>query len=411
MNEIVSSPPLDFSGPIGPGAPALDALIDVIGEGASRREFERILPHEPLALIRKARLGALRLPKDRGGAGASFRELFSVVLKLAAADANVAHILRNHFTFVERYGRIPRNPTEEKWRRAVADGAIVGLANTESDAKVIGGAPFATVLTPDGAGYRISGRKYYSTGTLFSDFVLVRVATAEGANASLILPVNREGIELVDDWDGIGQRLTGSGTTVFENVRVEPEEVVVDGAGIGYGAAYTSTLPQIFLTSVNAGILRAVLKDATALLKGRKHTFFFAPAETPTADPILQQAIGEISANAFAAETLVLATADALDAADRLRAAGAPEEAVRDAGHDAAVKAARSKVVIDDLVLRSATQLFDVGGASAAARASNLDRHWRNARTIASHNPRAYKARLLGQLEIDGTPLPSASFF
>ncbi|MFG1378614.1 acyl-CoA dehydrogenase [Xanthobacter autotrophicus] len=411
MNEIVASPAPDSAGPLSPSSPALDALFGVIGEGAANREFERILPHEPLALIRKAKLGALRLPVEAGGAGASFRDLYGVVLRLAAADANVAHILRNHFTFVERYARLPSDATQEKWRRAVAAGAIVGLANTETDAKVVGGSPFSTVLVPDGDGFRISGRKYYSTGTLFSDLVLVRVATPEGKSASLILPVQRAGIDLVDDWDGIGQRLTGSGTTVFNNVRVEPEEVVPDGQNVGYGTAYSSTLPQLYLTTVNAGILRAVLADATAVLRRRTHTFFFAPAEVPTEDPILQQTIGEIASNAFAAETLVLATADALDVADRLRASGASPDAVNEAAHDAAVRAARSKVVIDDLVLRSASQLFDVGGASAAHRNLNLDRHWRNARTLASHNPRAYKARLLGRLEIDGTPLPASSFF
>ncbi|MFG1477979.1 acyl-CoA dehydrogenase [Xanthobacter sp. V4C-4] len=411
MNEIVSPALPDFTSPVGPDSPTLDALIELIAAGASTREFERILPHEPLALIRKARLGALRLPVEAGGAGASFRDLYSVALRLAAADANVAHILRNHFTFVERYARLPKNAAEERWRRAVAEGAIVGLANTESNAKVVGGAQFATVLQPDGEGWRITGSKYYSTGTLFSDFVLVRAATAEGRNASLILPVSREGIELVDDWDGIGQRLTGSGTTVFHNVRVEPDEVVVDADGVGYGTAYSSTLPQLFLTTVNAGILRAVLKDATALLKSRTHTFFFAPAPEPTEDPILQQTIGEISAYAFTAETLIATSADALDVVDRLRATGAPAEAVKEAAHEAAVRAARAKVVIDDLVLRAGSQLFDVGGASAAHRNANLDRHWRNARTIASHNPRAYKARLLGRLEIDGTPLPASSFF
>ncbi|MDQ0506855.1 acyl-CoA dehydrogenase family protein [Xanthobacter agilis] len=413
MNEIVvpSAAATLLGGPLRPDAPALDALFDTIAAGSAQREYERILPHEPLGLIRSTKLGALRLPVEAGGAGVSFRELFGVVLRLATADANVAHILRNHFTFVERYARTPRNAAEEGWRRAVAEGAIVGLANTESDAKVVGGSPFATVLRPDGDGWRISGRKYYSTGTIFSDLVLVRVATPEGGNASLILPVKREGIEIVDDWDGIGQRLTGSGTTIFNDVRVEPDEVVPDGTSVGYGTAYSSTLPQLYLTTVNAGILAAVLRDATALLKSRKHTYFFAPTAVATEDPILQQALGEISAAAYAAEALVLATADALDAADALRASGASSEEVNAAAHGAALKAARAKVIIDDLTLRSASQLFDVGGASAAHRAVNLDRHWRNARTLASHNPRSYKARLLGLHAIDGTPLPPSSFF
>jgi len=55
--------------------------------------------------------------------------------------------------------------------------------------------------------------------------------------------------------------------------------------------------------------------------------------------------------------------------------------------------------------------LFDVGGASATKKVTNFDRHWRNARTLSSHNPTTYKARSIGQYEISGTPLPAKGFF
>jgi alkylation response protein AidB-like acyl-CoA dehydrogenase len=55
--------------------------------------------------------------------------------------------------------------------------------------------------------------------------------------------------------------------------------------------------------------------------------------------------------------------------------------------------------------------LFDVGGASATKKANNFDRHWRNARTLSSHNPTTYKARSIGQHPISGTPLPAKGFF
>jgi hypothetical protein len=38
-------------------------------------------------------------------------------------------------------------------------------------------------------------------------------------------------------------------------------------------------------------------------------------------------------------------------------------------------------------VLAETTELFEVGGASAVGTGHALDRHWRNVRTIASHNP------------------------
>ena len=41
-------------------------------------------------------------------------------------------------------------------------------------------------------------------------------------------------------------------------------------------------------------------------------------------------------------------------------------------------------------------------GASATDRGLGLDRHWRNARTIASHNPVLYKARNIGDYSVNG---------
>jgi alkylation response protein AidB-like acyl-CoA dehydrogenase len=68
-------------------------------------------------------------------------------------------------------------------------------------------------------------------------------------------------------------------------------------------------------------------------------------------------------------------------------------------------------VVVDELTIRSGSQLFDAGGASATKKADNLDRHWRNARTLASHNPDTHKARAIGDYAINGTPLPAKGFF
>ncbi|WP_375167188.1 MULTISPECIES: hypothetical protein [unclassified Bradyrhizobium] len=61
--------------------------------------------------------------------------------------------------------------------------------------------------------------------------------------------------------------------------------------------------------------------------------------------------------------------------------------------------------------MRGDSLLFDVGGASATKKVTNLDRHWRNARTLSSHNPTTYKVRSIGQYEINATPLPAKGYF
>ncbi|MFG1351391.1 hypothetical protein [Xanthobacter autotrophicus] len=130
--------------------------------------------------------------------------------------------------------------------------------------------------------------------------------------AAVIIPTRREGIEILDDWDGAGQRLTASGTTRFHTVRVEADEAVFDSPGRGYSLAYSNTQAQLFLTTVVAGIARGALEDAIALVQRRKRSFYYAPVPKPADDPFLHQAVGQLAANAFAAEAIILAAADAL---------------------------------------------------------------------------------------------------
>lgn len=407
MNRLVQrlgpSFPADASGELA----GLQPLFDRLEQGAAERERERRLPFAEIAQLRTARFGALRLPRE-GGASLTFRQLYKIVIHLGAADANIAHIFRNHFYVAEQYARRPTDDRSRSWRNAILDGAIIGLANTELGAAIVGNAVPSTKLLPDGEGFRLDGTKYYTTGTLYADYVLVRAATPDERMVSAIIPVERAGIEVIDDWDGAGQRLTASGTTHFRNVRVERDEAIFDAEGVGYGLAYANTQQQLFLTAVNAGIALGILNDGRKLLQGRNRTFYHAAAERPVDDPLLQQVLGEISANAFAAEAAVLAAADPLDAIAGLRDAGGDDPEL---AHQAALAAAQAKLAVDQLAIRSANLLFELGGASSTKRSSNLDRHWRNARTLASHNPAASKAAAIGAYEALGTRLPAGGFF
>jgi alkylation response protein AidB-like acyl-CoA dehydrogenase len=396
--------------PVTAQSPGLAALLAFIGEGASDRDRHRTLPFPVIDAIRSARLGALRVEAEVGGGGATNRELFETVIRLGDADPNVAHILRNHFTFVERFVRGATDAKHAKWRHAVVDGAIFGLAYGELDTARVGGKDANTVLTPEGDGYRLNGTKYYSTGTLYSDYVLVRAKLPSDGLASAIIPVTRAGVDIIDDWDGFGQRLTGSGTTILRDVRVEADEVVPDTEGHFFTQSYTGPVPQLVLTAINAGILRGILRDATALVRRRERSYSHAPSERPADDPILQMTVGQIASNAFAAEATVLAAADALDRLDLARASD--DKARFDAAtHEASLLTSKAKVFVDEVTVRSAGLLLDGGGASATKQSYNLDRHWRNARTLASHNPGTYKARAIGDHAINGTPLPVNGFF
>ncbi|WP_411880285.1 acyl-CoA dehydrogenase family protein [Polaromonas sp. YR568] len=397
--------------PLHPASEKLAALLDSIREGASNRDLERELPFGVIESLRQARLGAIRIPKDEGGLGVSLRELFAVVIRLGEADSNVAHILRNHFVTLERILSAPRSERNRRWIKAAAEGAIFSLAGTELGAKRSGSLSVVSTrlsLQADGA-YRLDGEKYYSTGCLYADYIAIPVLTPQGETATVIIPAARTGVELVDDWDGFGQRLTGTGTTRLHEVRVEADELIQGSDSDTSPFHYISTIPQLYVTAINAGVAQSVLRDATALVHKRPRSFYHATAEKSSDDPLVQHTIGQIAANAFAAESIVLAASDALDVF--IGEDGSNEAGYQKASLEAALKAAKAKLVVDELALRSATLLFEVGGASSARRSENLDRHWRNARTLAAHNPAAFKARALGDYELNQKAPPNLGFF
>ncbi len=394
------------------GSPELDALIAAVGARSLERERREERPFDAIALIKDARLGALRIPEADGGGGASLRELFQVLIRLAGADVNVAHILRGHFAFVEE--RLRLDEGERRRATAIATrGQLVGNATTELGTTTIGEFVWQTKVTPDGDGYRLDGTKFFTTGTLYADLTEVTGSLPDGTTALVVVPTDRAGVSVSDDWDGMGQRLTGTGTARFDGVRVEPEEAMLfegtEGGQAPPPMYLSGAFFQLYITALIAGVLHAVRDDAIAHIHQRSRTFDWAPAERAAEDPLLQRDIGEIASAAFVAEAAVLAAADALAIAFEADVAGTDRD-LRLA-HAASYQAAQTKVVVDALGQRAASQLFDVGGASIVREAHLLDRHWRNIRTLASHNPTSYKAQAIGANLLTGALLPGTGYF
>ena len=107
------------------------------------------------------------------------------------------------------------------WFDRFVAGEIAGNAWSEVGSTAID--TQRTVLRPRRAtvGYRLDGTKYYTTGSIFAEWadVHVRLATPgpprreEDDFAIAIVDTRDPGVTVVDDWDGFGQKGTGSGTT------------------------------------------------------------------------------------------------------------------------------------------------------------------------------------------------------
>ncbi|MEJ8279894.1 acyl-CoA dehydrogenase family protein [Pseudonocardia spirodelae] len=369
-----------------------------IAADAVRREQDRSLAHDEVAALRAERFGALRVPVALGGYGASVRQQFRLLADLAAAESNLPQALRVHWWYVDDL--LLAAPGEDRDRRlaAVAEGTLVGNAITEPGVGAID--RYRTALTPDGDGHRLTGTKYYSTGSLYADQILV-AADLDGERVSVLVDGDAEGVTRHDDWDGFGQRLTASGTTVFDDVAVPADRVL----GPGYGSAgrtWGTSYLQLVQLAVLAGIARRATDDVAAWVRERTRTFTHAAADLPRHDPLVQQVLGRLSAAAWSSRTLVLAIAEQLD---ELLAAGGEDPALLDRVE---LDVAHAQATVVPAVLDATTQLFEVGGASITSEALRLDRHWRNARVISVHNPLIYKLQSVGDHVLNGTDLPYA---
>lgn len=370
-------------------------IFTQIAEGAAAREQNRELAYEAVNLLREAGFGALRIPREQGGSGVTLTQLFKLLVELGEADSNLPQILRAHLAFVELRLNSDDAAQQAIWFKRIVDGALVGAAMAErTDAT-----ENTVKLTREGDAWRLNGRKFYCTGTIYADWVSVAAADGD-VRLSVMAPTTAPGVSRLDDWDGFGQRLTGSGTTVFEDVLV-PEENILRRFNLGEVRAdsYITAFYQQMHLAALAGIARAVLRDAVAFVQAKTRAFGVPGQSSPRTDPLVQRVIGKLSSLAFAAEAVVDSVSAALDEAHRAWKAGAPDDSLYDA---ADIKAYQGQQVLIDLVLQATTLLFEVGGASATQEERRLDRHWRNARTIASHNPAIARERLLGDHYLNG---------
>ncbi|MGF6771776.1 alkylation response protein AidB-like acyl-CoA dehydrogenase [Paraburkholderia sp. GAS199] len=387
-------------------------LITTIASGAAERERHHRLPHEEIALLKARGVGALRLPADAGGRGVSLSELLVVARDLAAADSNIAHAFRNHFFQVEAALRRQDQPFHAHVLDLTRQKKTVGLSFTETDAVAAGARPSQVLSRLDwdaarGA-YTGSGVKVYATGNLYNDaFVGLAVESREGKAVQYVLDRNH-GVGTEDDWQGFGQQLTGSGTARFDAVSVPAAHLYpTDPPRTDEAAPWGFTFHQVYLSNCIAGIVRRVALDAVDVLRSRGRNFYHGEAAHPTDEPVLQALLGRIRAYSASVEASVDRAVSALQRAwDDYGTAGEYDSTLA-----ASLAAAEAKVVIDDLAPQIASWLIDLGSGSVVSRVGALDRHWRNIKVIASHNPRLYKERFLGQNLLTGQLPPTGAFF
>lgn len=364
-----------------------------LAEGAALRDSERRLPHEEIEWFSRSGLWGITVPKAYGGAGVSFVTLTEVVKLIAAADPSLGQLPQNHFGLVDV---IALTGTEEQKRGLFAQvlaGKRFGNGFSEKGTKHV--LDLKTRVRRDGDHYVIDGTKFYSTGALFAHFVPVLGLDEDRRGWLAYIPGGTEGLSVVDDWSGFGQRTTASGTVTLENVRV-PASLVLPAHRVSEQPTLNGPLSQIIQAAIDAGIARAAIDDTLAFVRARTRPWVDSGVERASDDPLTIREVGHLHIQLHAAEALLERAARVLD---ELAAQGATTE--EDVAR-ASVAVGEAKVLTTEIALLAGEKLFELAGTQATLSVHNLDRHWRNARTHTLHDPVRWKYHLVGNYYLNG---------
>ncbi|UGT61149.1 acyl-CoA dehydrogenase family protein [Nocardia asteroides] len=382
---------------------AIAPILARLAATAKHREETRDYAFADVRALAEAGIALTGIPAHEGGAGGSLRDVAEVIIEIARADSNIAQALRSSFLTAEQVVARPDRPQRDRTlARLRARDLFAGTANERT-----GGASGRINATarPDGADWIVNGEKYYSTGGLYAAWFSTQARADDDTVVRFTVPLDRDGIERLDDFDAVGQRLTASGTTRFTEVRVRADEVTELGTPEPANP-WTGAFAQLYLAAVQAGVAARALDDAVWYVREKARPIKHSTATASVDDPYVRQTVGEIAARAQAARAVVLLAAETLAGVH-----GLTGDALRAAGAAASVHVAQAGVIAIESALAAAELLFDVGGGSITSRDLGYDRHWRNARTAANHNPRQWKSAVAGAYHLTGEEPPTTGLF
>ncbi|RMD01334.1 SfnB family sulfur acquisition oxidoreductase [Aquitalea palustris] len=353
---------------------------------AARRDRERILPWAELESFSQSGLWGITVPREFGGAGVSHVTLAEVIATISSADGSLAQIPQNHYYALEVL-RVGGSAAQKRFFYGLAlDGVRFGNALAE-----IGHKDYQrrTRLTPEGKGYRVSGQKFYCTGALYAQWIPTLVVDDNQDSYLAFIPRHSDGVEITDDWDGFGQRVTGSGSVSFKQVWVEPEWIVPFKASFDRPTSI-GPFAQLLHCAIDSGQARGAYQETLHYVREHARPWIDAGVDKASRDPLLLERVGNVQVRLRAADALLHRAGRVLDALQQQAFPDARSVA------EASVAVAEAKVLTTEVALLAANQLFELSGTSATLGERNLDRYWRNARVHTLHDPVRWKFFAVG---------------
>ena len=374
-------------------------LADSFARGASERDRDRRLPWEELDLFSQSGLWSMNVAKADGGPGVSYATVARVFAIVASGDASIAQIAQNHVSLID----ILRFDPDPDRRRFLLGEALRGIrfgnALAERGGKTI--LDMATRITREGDGFAITGKKFYATGALFAHLVPVHAIDDDGRPVLAFVAGDAGGLEVVDDWSGIGQRTTGSGTVVLDSVKVAADHVVPSYLAFEQPSVH-GAVAQIIHAAIDVGIAHRAIEETIAFVREHARPWADSGQDKASDDPFTIRDIADLKVKLHAAEAVLARAGRVIDA-------GLADENAETAAA-ASIAVAEAKVLTTEVALQAGNKLFELSGTRSALAALNMDRHWRDARVHTLHDPVRWKFHAIGNYVVNGIRPPRHSW-
>jgi SfnB family sulfur acquisition oxidoreductase len=370
-------------------------LASRFAAGAAERDRHRLLPHAEVEELAASGLLAVMVPAELGGPGLGLHAAADVLRVISAADPSIGQIPQSHFVYLYT---LLRNGVDDQRRFFAAEilaGRRIGNAQSEAGTKFVG--EVRTRLRRTATGLVLDGVKHYTTGAYFAHWIGVLALDDDERQVVAYVPAGTPGLTVVDDWDGMGQRTTASGTVVLDGVPVDPGHVIPHYRTYS-GPQVHGAFAQLLHTGIDVGIARGALTEAATFIRTKARAWFEAEVDVASEDTLTIQRFGELEIEVRSAEALFAEAGRALDAVG-----SRPTETEAAAASDAV---ATAKVLADRAAISASNAVFELGGTRSSLDSLNLGRHWRNARTHTLHDPVRWKVQHIGRYALNGTLPP-----
>ncbi len=368
-------------------------VADFALEGRNERDQQRLLPFAEVDAFSEKGLGGIRIPKSFGGAFVSNTTLAQVFRIINKADSSLGQIPQNQIALLNMIDIMGTDEQKHFVFNEILKGKRLANGGPErhtKDTKTLN----TTLIEKDG-GLFVNGEKFYSTGSSFAHWLAIKAIHPDGHVVLTIIDRDADGVEVIDNWNGFGQRTTSSGTVKLTQVKVNPL-LIFDERKLSNQTNYRGAFSQLIQVAIDVGIAEAALEDTLSAVK-KARPIVDAQVEKASFEHYTLQEVGKSVVLLDAAILLLDEAAEYLDELDALDTVS-NEQAAK-----ASILVAEAKVYANDAALHISEKLFELGGSRSSLSIHNLDQHWRNARVHTLHDPVRWKLHALGDYYLNHT--------